>query len=156
MQSVYSTAPANWTTLLEEPYLFAEMQSVYSTALANWTTRRLVGGALPLCRDAVSLFYSPCQLDHQETCGGSLTSLQRCSQSILQPQPIGPPEDLWGESYLSAEMQSVYSTAPANWATRRLVGRVLPLCKDAVSLFYHPSQLGITHKEWTHMKEEWP
>ena len=42
-----------------------------------------------------------------------------------------------GESYLSVEMQSVYSVAPAKWTviSRTLVGGVSPLCRDAVSVF---------------------
>ena len=38
MQSVYSTALADWATgySLGKSYLSAEMQSVYSTALADW------------------------------------------------------------------------------------------------------------------------
>ena len=40
---------------------------------------------------------------------------------------------VWGEeSYPSAEMQLVYSAAPADWAM--LIREVLPLCKDAVGV----------------------
>ena len=46
------------------------------------------------------------------------------------------------ESYLSAEIQSVYSTAPADWATGDSFGGVLPLCRDTVGVFYCPSRLG--------------
>ena len=34
--------------------------------------RTLVGGVLPFCRDAVSVFYSPCWLDHRTLVGGVL------------------------------------------------------------------------------------
>ena len=47
---------------------------------------------------------------------GNFTPLQRCSQCILQLQPTGPL--VGGGPYPSAEMQSVYSTTPSNWATR--------------------------------------
>ena len=69
-------------------------------------------GVLPLGREAVSVFYSPSW--QGKNCWGNLTSLQRCSLYILQPQLTG--QKLLGESYLFAEMQSVYSTAPADWA----------------------------------------
>ena len=46
----------------------------------------------------------------------------------------------WG-SYLSPEMQLVHYTAPAEWATRTLVGGVLPFCRDAVGALYSPSWL---------------
>ena len=81
-----------------------------------------------------------------------------------------PGHSLERGSYPSTEMQSVYSTTPANWATRwwsliplhrfiiymsmsiirlfsvisrTFVGeRVLPLYRDAVCVLYNPSQLG--------------
>ena len=87
-----------------------------------------------------------------DTQWGSLTPLQKCSRCILQPQPTGPLDNhwershihdtQWGESYPFAEMQSVYSTASADWATRQSLGEVLPLCRDAVDVFCSPSWLG--------------
>ena len=72
-----------------------------------------------------------------------------------KPQPTGPSDGLMyypgyylEESYLSAKMQSVFSTAPApaDWAIRRfsvlsrtLVGGVLPLGRNAFGVFYSPS-----------------
>ena len=101
MQSVYSTAPGdlghrNTRWCGGASYPSAEMQSVYSTAPGDWATGILVGaggGVLPLYRDAVGVFYSSRWLGHRNTrwCGGA--------------------------SYPSAEMQSVYSTAPGDWAT---------------------------------------
>ena len=97
------------------------------------STGPLVRGVLPLCRDAVSVFYNSNRLDHLygvsypsaemqsvysttpidwTTCTGSLTPLQRCSQCILQLQSTGP-----------------------------LVRGVLPLCRDAVSVFYNSNRL---------------
>ena len=99
-------------------------------------SRTHVGGALPLCRDTVGVFYSPSRLG--QPCWGSLTPLQICSQYILQPRPIWPV--LLGEPYPSSEMQSVYSTAPADLAG--LVGGALPICRYASGVFYSPSQLG--------------
>ena len=144
------------------------MQSVYSATQADWATGALVGGVLPLCRDAVSVFCNPSRLGYRSTRWGSLTPLQRCSQCILQPKPTGLPEHslgesyplqrcsqcilqpkptglpghLLGESYPFAEMQSVYSATQAHWATGALVGGVLPLCRDAVVVFCNPSRLG--------------
>ena len=50
--------------------------------------------------------------------------------------------NLLGESYPSAGVQTVYSTAPADWATRALVRGVLLLCREAVGVFYSTSRLG--------------
>ena len=47
-----------------------------------------------------------------------------------------------GESYSAAEMQLVYSTAPADWATRWGNLTRPTLCRDAVGVFYSPSRLG--------------
>ena len=137
--------------LLGESYPSAEMQSAYSAALDDWTTRwgsltylqrcsrcilqplttrPLVGDPLPLCKDAVGVFCSPWRLGHS----------------------LGIP-------YLSAKMQSVYSAALDDWATRwgsltslqrrsrcilqplttrPLVGDPLPLCKYAFGVFCSP------------------
>ena len=46
------------------------------------------------------------------------------------------------ESYPSAEMQSVYSTAPTNKATHYVcVWEAVTLCRDAVGVFCSPSRL---------------
>ena len=134
--------------LLRESYPSAEMQSAYSTVSADWATRTLIERVLPFCRDAVGIFYSLSRLGHQDTYWESLTPLQRCSRHILQPQPTGPPGHLLRESYPSAEMQSAYSTASADWATRTLIERVLPLCRDAVGIFYSLSRLGHQDTYW--------
>ena len=148
--------------LLREFYSSAEMQLVYSTTLSDWAlketrqeslipllrcsrcilqplstmpSRTLAGRVLSLCKDAVGVFYNPSRLGHR---GHSL-----------------------GESYPSAEMQSVYSTALVDYAikdtrwespfplqrcsrcilqpqspgpSRTLVGRVLSLCRDAIDV----------------------
>ena len=97
----------------------AEMQSVYSAASTDWAI--------------------------QDSRLGSLTPLRICSRCILQPQPTGPSRTLvggvlllcryavgvfccpnrlgypglsLGESYSSADMQSVYSAAPVDWAIK--------------------------------------
>ena len=125
-----------------ESYSSAEMQSVYSTAPADWVIKTLLGGVLLLCRDAVGVFCILSRLGHQDTSWGSLTPLQRCSRCILQPQPTGSSRHFLGESYSSAEMQSVYSTAPADWVIKTLLGGVLLLCRDAVGVFCILSRLG--------------
>ena len=62
-----------------------------SDCLMSYLGHSLVGGGiLPLCREAVGAFYSPSQLGH------------------MIFVVVG--------SYLSAEKQSVYSIAPADWA----------------------------------------
>ena len=77
---------------------------------------------------------SRCILQPQPTgllFGGNLTPLPRCSLCIEQPKPTGLdtrwgnfhihssyPGHSLGELYLSAEMQSVYSPAPADLANK--------------------------------------
>ena len=108
----------------------AQMQSVYSTTTTN---SALTGEVLPLCRDSVGVFYSHNRLSPPWV---SLTPQLRCSRCILQPQQTRPS---LGKSYPSAKIQSVYSTAPMDWA---LLGEVLPLCRDAVGVFYNHNKLG--------------
>ena len=111
-----------------ESYLSAEGQSVYPTAPADWATRwgrvtpqqrcsrcilqpkstgPLIRGVLPLCREAIGLFYSPIQRGHSLEM--SYPSAEK--QLVYSTAP-------WRESYSSAEVQSVYFTAPTDWVTR--------------------------------------
>ena len=64
--------------------------------------RTLVGDVLPPCWDAVGVFYSPRQLGHRILVVGVLPS---------------------------AEMQSVYSSATANWDTEQSLGKSYPSAK---------------------------
>ena len=93
----------------------------------------LIGEVLTFCREAVGIFYRPSQLG--KVLSGSVTPDQSghvsngnkevvCisqSSSIIGISPsdcfISYPVHLLGRSYPSAEKQSVYSTAPANWAS---------------------------------------
>ena len=102
-------------------YPSAKILSMHSTAPADWATEHSLVRYSPLSRDGVGEFYRPSQLGHSHP-------------------------HWWG--YPSAEMQSMYSTAPANWATRTLVGGVLPFFWDAVGVFYSPSRLGHWHTIW--------
>ena len=92
-----------------------------SLSLFSLISRTLVGGVLPLCKDAVSVFYNPSQLGHRM--GGGLTPLQFMYSMTPANWAI---RHLLGESYPSAVMQSVYSTAPANWATGHLLEESYP------------------------------
>ena len=125
---------------LGETYPSAEMQSVYYTAPADWATETLIGGDLPLSRGAVGVLYSPSRLGYWDTHWGRLTPQQRCSWCIIQPQPTGLLRHSLGETYPSAEVQLVYYTAPADWATETLIVGVLPLSRGAVGVFYSPSR----------------
>ena len=87
-----------------------------------------------------------------------LTPFQRCSRRILCPirvfycptAPIrlgytrcgGGDTHCGGGTFPFSEMQSVYSTAPSDWATgHSLWAWDLPLFRDAVGVFYSPRQL---------------
>ena len=53
--------------------------------------------------------------------GGFLTPLQRCSRCILQPQPTAPQDTRWKRvTYPLVEMQSVYSTASVDSAKKHI------------------------------------
>ena len=146
------------------------MQSLYSTASTDWATRHSLGWGLSLlqrysyciikpqltgpldtrwgwvlafCRDAVGVFYSLSWLGHETLVGVGCSLLQ---------------------------MQSVYSTPTADWATEYSLGWglsllqrcsccilqpqltgpqdtrwgwVLVFCRDAVVVLYSPRRLGL-------------
>ena len=104
----------------------------FTIRLFRVISRILVRGVLPLCRDAVGVFYKPkptgkkswyaikqrnktSRLGHRTLVVGVVPLLQRCSRCILQP---------------------------SRQAHRTIVGGVVPLCRDAVGVFYSTSQLG--------------
>ena len=119
---------------------FPKLQHYWSLTIKFFSviSRTLVGrGFTPVQR------FSRCirwvSLSPLQRCSRGLSRLQRCSRCILELQPTGlllgyPSAEMqsvystvpadwatghWlGESYSSAKMQSVYSIAPANWATR--------------------------------------
>ena len=106
---------------MEESYPPADVQSVYSTSPTEWAIRSHFWGVLPFCRDTVGVFYSPSWLDWDNL--------------------VSYPGHFWGESYSSAETQSVYTSSSAEWATTAQFRGALPFCSDAVSVCYSPSQL---------------
>ena len=140
MQSMYSTGVFNWTIQNTRWGSFTLLQWCCRCILRVYSTRpsmTLVVGVLPFCWDAVCEFYRRIRL--------------------------GQPGHSLGESYLSAEMQSVNSTGVFDWAiqdtrwgsltfllrcnlrilqaystgpSRTLVGGVLPFCRDSVGVFY--------------------
>ena len=117
-------------------YLSAEMKLVCSTTPADWATRW--EGVLPFCRDAICVFYGPSRLGL--SLGRNLTFLKRCSVSILQPLVTGPLVEK--ECYLSAEMQLVYSTVPAEWAlSLQAIFNYHFLCRIPILLISYTSNL---------------
>ena len=78
-------------------------------------SRTLVGGVLPLCRKAVGVFNSSSPL--RKDC---LVSYSRHSL---------------GEFYPSAEMQSVCSAAPVDWATTKM-GILVQVNKCIISILF--------------------
>ena len=114
---------------------------MYSITLTDWATTTLMGVGI---------------------------HLQRCSWCFLQHQLTGPPGHSWffflslcidavgvvyrpnrlghqviqreGGSYPSAEMQSVYFTAPDDWTTRTLAGNLAPLLRCSRCIL-EPNQL---------------
>ena len=208
MQSVYSTSPMDWASRLR---IFTSRQKCSRCILHPQWTGPVVCGFLPLCRDAVGVFYIPNWLgqsfedfylsaEMQSVYSTSpidwasrlriFTSLQKCSRCILHLHWTGPV--VWGflplgrnavgvfyilnglgqsfvDFYLSAEMQSVYSTSPMDWASRLriftsrqkcsrcilhlqctgpVVWGFLPLCRDAVGIFYIPNGLGQSFEDF--------
>ena len=121
-------------TAIKRNFAFPKLQHYWSLSIRLFRViiRTLVGGVLPLCREAVCVFYSPSLMSPR------WRSLPLCRNIV--GVFYGPSRlSIRWQSYSSAEMHSVCSTAPADWA---LVGWVLPFCRDAVGIFYSPNQLG--------------
>ena len=83
---------------------------------------------LPLCREAVGVFYSSSRMGHPKLIVGTSYSSAEM-QSLYSTAPVN-----WaighslGESYPIAEMQTVFSTAPTDWTTgHSLRERLTPL-----------------------------
>ena len=89
---------------------------------ALWVTTHgqqvaLLGGSYPY---AVSIFYNPSQQGtKQEWFGLNLGALAMKEHSTQLYGLRSYPGHLSGRSYLFAEMQSVYSTTPADWASKQ-------------------------------------
>ena len=97
----------------------ANKQSVYSTAPAEWA--RYPGHSLVVltpCKEAVGVFYGSSRMGKiSRTLVGGSYLLQISSRCILRPQPNG--QDIQDTRWWflpPANKQSVYSTAPAEWA----------------------------------------
>ena len=147
MQSMSSAVPSEWATRT----LIGRVLPLWRDAVDVFcSSSRLghLGRVLPLWRDAVDVFCSSIRVGHQDTHWESLTPLKRCSRCLLQLQPTGPPGHSLGGSYPSVEMHSVSSAVPSEWATRTLIGRVFPLCRDAVGVFCSSIRLGHQDTHW--------
>ena len=127
--------------------------------------RTLIGEVLPLCKDAVGVFYSPADWATGHLLGGSYPSAIGVFYSLnwLDHRSL-----FRGGSYPSAEMQSVYFTASIDLTTGHSLGQgvtplqrcnrcilqpqltwpqgtrwgsVSPLCRDAIGVFSSPNRL---------------
>ena len=85
-------------------------------------------GSLTLCRDAVLVFYNPDHLRHRTLVGGSLTPCRDAVLVFYKPSRLGHRIHV-GEVYPSVQMQSLYSTTQAIWATGHSLGKFTSLQK---------------------------
>ena len=163
---MYSTAPANWAkgspTPLQryrrcilQPQLTGPRGVLLlcrNIADVFYSLSRLgQGGVLLLCRDTADVFNSLSRLGQ----GGVLLLCRDTADVFYSLSRLGQ----GGGSYSSAEIQPMYSAAPADWAkgsptslqrySRYILQPqpigprgVLPLCKDIADVFYSLSRLG--------------
>ena len=106
--------------------------------------RTLIGGVLLLCRDAVGVFYSPSWLGHRTLIGGVLPLCRDAVDVFYSPSWLGHRTLIGGVLLLCRDAIGVFYS-PSWLDHRTLIGGVLPLCRDAVDVFYSPSWLG---KRW--------
>ena len=100
----------------------------------------LVGAVLPLCRDAVGIFYSPSRLVHRILIGVVLP-LNRDAVGVFC-SPSGLIHRTLTREVLTHCRDAVgIFCIPSRLVHRILVGGVLPLNRDTVCAFYSPSGL---------------
>ena len=151
-------------------YPSAEIQSVYPTVPINWATGHTLAGDLTSQQRFSRCIRQSLPTGPQDTRWRGILPLIRDSVGVFDsPYRLGHRTHIGGGSYLSAEIQSVYSTVPTDWATgHTLAGDltsqqrfsrcnrqslstgpqdtrwrgILPLCRDAVGVFDSPYRLG--------------
>ena len=111
--------------------------------------RRFVGsGVLPLCRDAVSVFYSPSSLGHRRLVAGVLPLYRDAISVFYSPSRLDHRKLVGGVLLLCRDAVGVFYSSNRQ-GHKRPVGRgVLPLCSDAVGVFYRPSWLDCIILKW--------
>ena len=126
----------------------AEMQSIYFTASVDWATGDSLGEFLPLCRDAIDIFYNPSRLCHRKLIGGVLPLSRYAIGVFCSHSRQGHKTLIWEVLPLCRDEVSVFY-GPSQLCNRRLIGGVLPLCRDAIGVFYSHSRLGKQEKLFT-------
>ena len=115
-------------------YPSPEIQSVYSTA-------PVVEGVLPLCRNAVGVFYSPSRLGHRTLVEGVLPLCSNAVGVFYSLNRLGQRTLIRGVLPLSRDAVGVFYS-PSRVGHRTLVKGVLSLFRDAVGVFYSLSRQG--------------
>ena len=93
-----------------------------------------------LCRDAISVFYSANRQGHRILVGGILSSAEMQSANSSAPADCATGHSL-RESYPPQRCNQCI-LQPQRQGHRTLVGGVLSLCRDAISVFYSPNRQG--------------
>ena len=141
MQLVYSIAPVKWPRNTCWASLTGLQRCSWCILQPQLTgLRTLLERVLPLCRDAVGVFYSPSQLASEHSLGESYRSAEMLL--VYFGTPVNWPQNIRWTSLTALQKCTWCILQPQSTGLRTLVGRVLPLCRDAVGVFYRPSPLG--------------
>ena len=104
------------TLVTEGSYPSAEMQSMYSTAPAERATGHSSGRGLTLLPRCSRCFLQPQLNEPQDIRPGEVLPFCRDSVDVFySPNRMGHRTHIGEESYPSAEIQSIYSTVPAEY-----------------------------------------
>ena len=133
---------------LRESYPSVEMQSMYSTALADWATGHSLGESYPSAEKQLVYFTALADWGHRTLIRGILLPQQRYNWCILQPQLTGPQDTHWGNLTPCAEMQSVYSTASPQ-LTGPVICRVITKNINSFKYQLHQNYLRYWQKQCT-------
>ena len=114
-------------------------------ALFSLISRTLVGGVIPLYREAVGVFYSRglglCPLNHSTLVRGGYPSAEMLSVYSIAPAPAH-----WATGHSLEEgltpLQRCSRCILQSQPTSPFMGGVLPHFRDTVSVFFSPHRLG--------------
>ena len=122
---------------------YSIIEASFSDCLMSYSRHSLVG-VLPLCRDAVSVFYITSKLGHRTLVQGVLPLCRDAVSVFYSSSWLGHRTLVQGVLPLCRDAVSVFYSS--SWLGHRtLVQGVLPRCRDAVNVFYSSSRLGYSY-----------
>ena len=139
--------PGRRTLVGKGSYTSTEMQSVNSAAPAEWATGHSLGRGLTLQRRSRRIRQSQVTRPQNIRCEGVLHISREAVGVFYSPSRLGYRSLVAKVSYISTEMQSLYSAAQSSGRQHTRWEGALLLGRDVVGVFYSPSHRTLVGKE---------